>query len=75
MALEHPSMKYSNNGTGKSTIAESFRYHIDNNPTKLKSLKSYGANLEQRVSILDVDEDGKEVEGEVAVFTHIEVFK
>ena len=44
-------VKYAINGTGKSTIAESIKYYINNDITKLNSLRTYGVNEELQVFI------------------------
>lgn len=44
-------VKYANNGTGKSTIAEAIKYCIENDLAKLNLLKSYGASQDPSISI------------------------
>ena len=52
-------VKYGNNGTGKSTIAEAIKYYIEGNVNSLNSLKSYDTNLKP---IIQIDTDIKNVE-------------
>lgn len=47
-------VKYGNNGTGKSTIAQGIKYHIEANKGSLNSLKSYDTDSKPLIEI-----DGK----------------
>lgn len=44
-------VKYGNNGTGKSTIAEAIKYYIEKNENGLNALKSYDTNLKPTIQI------------------------
>lgn len=67
-------VKYVNNGTGKSTIAEAIKYYTENNLVKIDSLKSYGINEESKVSIFNQDSDSKEEENENTILSNVETF-
>lgn len=50
-------VKYADNGTGKSTIAEAIKYYAENDMQKMNSLKSYGATSDPKITFLNQDRE------------------
>lgn len=66
-------VKYASNGTGKSTIADTIKYYLENNNIKVNALKSFGSIIDPKVTMCEVDEEGTEV-SVTSPFSHVEIF-
>lgn len=66
-------IKYAANGAGKSTIADAIKYFLEEKDMKLKALKSFGSEIDPKVTICVVDDNGVE-RCEPSIFSTIEIF-